>query len=96
MAEPRTTPTEQSAAEFLAAVADPVRRADAEAAVALMREATGAEPVMWGSSIVGFGVYRYRYATGREGDWPAVELLRELVTAGYRHLNGKTVITDGV
>jgi hypothetical protein len=35
----------------------------------IMRKATGAEPKMWGSSIVGFGAYHYRYANGREGDW---------------------------
>ena len=89
MAEPKTVPTEQSVAEFLAAVADPKRRADAEAAVALFREATGAEPAMWGSAIVGFGTYRYRYATGAEGDWPAVGLsprkqaLTLYVSAGF-------------
>src|SRR5687767_3140663 len=74
MAEPKTTRGERSVAEFLAAVADPRRRADAEAACALMTEATGTEPAMWGTSIVGFGTYHYRYATGREGDWPAVGL----------------------
>ena len=35
-----------------------------------MREVTGAEPQMWGDSIVGFGSYHYVYASGREGDWP--------------------------
>jgi hypothetical protein len=35
----------------------------------LMRQATGAEPKMWGSSIVGFGNFHYKYASGREGDW---------------------------
>jgi hypothetical protein len=34
-----------------------------------MKEVTGVEPKMWGSSIVGFGDYRYKYASGREGDW---------------------------
>jgi hypothetical protein len=38
----------------------------------LMREATGADPVMWGTSIVGFGRYRYRYNSGREGEWPII------------------------
>jgi hypothetical protein len=37
--------------------------------VEIMREITGAEPVMWGSSIVGFGRYHYTYASGRSGDW---------------------------
>jgi hypothetical protein len=74
MAEPKTTRTALSVTDFVAAVADPARRADTEAAVALVRDVTGAEPVMWGPSIIGFGVYHYRYATGREGDWPAVGL----------------------
>jgi hypothetical protein len=74
VAEPKTQKNQASVAEFLAAVADPKRRADAEAVTALITEVTGAEPTMWGSSIVGFGSYHYRYATGREGDWPAVGL----------------------
>jgi hypothetical protein len=74
MAEPKTTKNEASVAEFLAAVADPHRRADAQAACALMADVTGLPPAMWGSSIVGFGSYRYRYASGRAGDWPAVGL----------------------
>ncbi|WP_433223052.1 DUF1801 domain-containing protein [Dactylosporangium sp. CS-047395] len=72
--EPKTTRTDASVTEFLAGVADPRRRADAEAVCALMREVTGLEPAMWGPSIVGFGQYHYRYATGREADWPAVGL----------------------
>jgi hypothetical protein len=35
-----------------------------------MREVTGEEPSMWGTSIIGFGAYRYKYASGREGEWP--------------------------
>jgi hypothetical protein len=71
MTEPKTTRTTASVADFLDAVADPQRRADAIALNALMREATGTEPAMWGTAIVGFGSYRYHYASGREGDWPA-------------------------
>jgi len=74
MAEPKTTRTEASVADFLAAVSDPRRRADAQAVCALMTEVTGVEPAMWGSAIVGFGSYHYRYGSGREGDWPAVGL----------------------
>ena len=74
MAEPKTKPTTASVAEFLDAVPDPKRRADAVAACALMAEATGASPAMWGSSIVGFGTYHYKYASGQEGDWPPVGL----------------------
>lgn len=74
MAEPKTTRNEQSVAAFLAAVTDPKRRADAETVVTLAAEATGADPAMWGTAIVGFGMYHYKYASGREGDWPAVGL----------------------
>ena len=70
--EQKTKPTPVSAADFIAAVEDPERRADAEAACALLAEATGEPPVMWGPSIVGFGAYHYRYASGHEGDAPLV------------------------
>lgn len=71
-AEQKTKPTATSAAEFIAALEDPRRRADAEAVCALLGEATGEPPVMWGPSIVGFGAYHYRYASGHEGDAPLV------------------------
>ena len=64
----KTKPTQVTAAEFIAAVADPVRRADAEALCATMERLTGAPPVMWGPSIIGFGSYRYRYDSGHEGE----------------------------
>lgn len=47
------------------------RRAEVEALCALMTRATGEEPALWGSSIIGFGRYHYRYASGREGDYCA-------------------------
>jgi hypothetical protein len=74
MAELKTVKNETSVAEFLAAVADPRRRADAQAVCALMADVTGAQPTMWGNSIIGFGSYHYTYASGRKGDWPAVGL----------------------
>ncbi|MDP9798940.1 hypothetical protein J2S43_007452 [Catenuloplanes nepalensis] len=72
MAEPKTQRNATSVPGFLASVTDARRREDAETACALIADVTGAEPVMWGSSIVGFGAYRYEYASGRSGDWPAV------------------------
>ena len=54
----------------LASVQSPVRRRDADTLIDLMQRVTGQEPRMW-SSIVGFGEYHYRYASGREGDAPA-------------------------
>jgi hypothetical protein len=68
MAEAKTKPTKLSAAAFIARVPDPGRRADAESLVKIFQRATGEPPVMWGPSIVGFGAYHYKYASGREGD----------------------------
>lgn len=70
--QPVTVPTDASVDDFLAAVPDDRRRADAERLCALLREVTGEPPVMWGPSIVGFGSYRYTYGSGRTGDWPLV------------------------
>lgn len=57
---------------FIAAVPSEVRRADARTVLDLMERVTGQPPRMWGPSIIGFGRYHYVYATGREGDAPAV------------------------
>ncbi len=72
MAELKTTPGEQDARAFVAAIPDEGRRRDAGVIMELMARATGQPPVMWGSSIVGFGYYHYAYASGREGDTMAV------------------------
>jgi hypothetical protein len=68
--EARTKPTEVSVADFIAAVENPQRRADAETLCGLFEEITGEPPRMWGPSIIGFGAYHYRYASGHEGDAP--------------------------
>src|SRR5512147_809343 len=68
MAELKTKPTEQSVEDYLNAIPDEQKRADAFAIVKLMKQVTRAEPKMWGSSIVGFGSYHYKYASGHEGD----------------------------
>jgi hypothetical protein len=70
MSEPKTRPTDQEVEVFLAGIADDRQRRDCRTIMGLMREVTGTEPRMWGPSIVGFGQYHYRYASGREGDWP--------------------------
>lgn len=68
-AELKTKKTKESVAAFLAKL-DGERRKDCKALVTLMEGATGAKARMWGTSIVGFGDYRYKSpATGREGDW---------------------------
>jgi hypothetical protein len=65
---PKTKPTKVSAESHIAAVADKEQRKDARTLVALMRRITRHEPRMWGPSIVGFGSYHYKYASGHEGD----------------------------
>jgi len=72
MAENLTRPSDADVDAFVAAIGDDRRRGDARVLVELMRRATGAEPVLWGPSIVGFGSHHYRYESGREGDQPAV------------------------
>jgi hypothetical protein len=88
MAENKTQPTAVPVSEFLDRVPDPGRRADARALCALMEQATGEPPAMWGPSIVGFGRYHYRYESGREGDAPAAGFAprgRELVVYLVAH-----------
>ena len=65
---PAMSPSEASVEAFLASIADVQRREDARALCALMQAVTGEPPTMWGSSIVGFGSYHYRYESGHEGD----------------------------
>jgi hypothetical protein len=72
MAELKTKPTKLSVDKFIKSQPDAQTREDCFTIAKLMKEATGAEPKMWGSSIVGFGTHHYKYASGREGDWPIV------------------------
>lgn len=67
MAEQKTRPHSGDVSEFLAQLADPGKRADSEALIAMMAEISGAPPVLWGT-MIGFGQYHYRYASGHEGD----------------------------
>ncbi len=70
--ENKTKPETKSVAAFLAEV-EPAGRADEGRVLAdLFTRASGQEPVMWGSSIIGFGTYHYRYESGHEGDSPRV------------------------
>lgn len=68
MSVPKTKPTKVSAASHIAAIANEEQRDDARRLVVLMRKITKEEPRMWGPSIVGFGSYHYKYASGHEGD----------------------------
>jgi hypothetical protein len=69
MAELKTKKTDASVDAFLRRVADPKQRADCFTVLELMRDVTGLEPKMWGTSMIGFGSYHYKYPTGREGEW---------------------------
>ena len=71
-AQNKTVANDASVETFLAAIADPQRRADAQAVDALMRKATGCAPKMWGGGIVGYDEYHYVYDSGREGDMAMV------------------------
>ena len=70
MAENKTTPNNQDVEQFLNRVDDERKRKDSFTILELMKQVTGLEPRMWGSSIVGFGSYHYTYESGREGDMP--------------------------
>ena len=68
----KTQPTDASVAAFVAGIPDARQRADSERLITVMSEVTGEPATMWGPSIIGFGSYHYRYASGREGDAPLV------------------------
>lgn len=68
MAEPKTKPTEQAVENFLDSIADEKVRKDCYEILKLMKKATGLKPKMWGTAIVGFGQYHYKYESGHEGD----------------------------
>jgi hypothetical protein len=69
MAENKTKATAKSVPDFLESIEDPGRKQDCLTIAVIMEGLTGSKPKMWGESIVGFGDYRYKYASGREGDW---------------------------
>jgi hypothetical protein len=94
VAKLKTKPTEVSADRHIAGIANEEQRKDARTLVALMRRVTGQEPKMWGPSIVGFGSYHYKYASGHEGDSALAAFAvrgRELVVyiaAGFKGRDG--------
>ena len=69
MAELKTTKNDQDPLAFLQSVENEKRKADSLVVMQMMEEITGEKPIMWGPSIVGFGSYHYKYASGHEGDW---------------------------
>ncbi|MGA7206820.1 MAG: DUF1801 domain-containing protein [Specibacter sp.] len=72
MAANKTVPTRIDPHEFIASVAHPTRRADAQVLLEMMEEVSGQPATMWGPSILGFGTYHYKYDSGREGDACAI------------------------
>lgn len=86
----KTRPGKGSVQRFLSAIKDKNTRSDCATVIKIMRFATGETPVMWGTSIVGFGTYHYKYKSGLEGDWfltgfsPRKQNLTLYIMAGFR------------
>jgi hypothetical protein len=70
MAKNKTTETTYSITNFINTIDNEAKRKDAFELLEIMQEATGLEPKIWGSSIIGFGSYHYKYDSGHEGDAP--------------------------
>ncbi|MRR11092.1 DUF1801 domain-containing protein [bacterium] len=69
MAELKTQPTASDAEALIEGIADESRREDCRSLLALMKRATGEEPTVWSSGVVGFGTFHYTSTGGRAGDW---------------------------
>jgi hypothetical protein len=93
MSELKTKPTDESVVAFLNTVEKEKQREDSFAILDLMKDVTGEEAVMWGTSIVGFGRYSYKYASGREGEWmlvgfsPRKQNLTLYIMSGFDNYN---------
>lgn len=68
--ENKTKPTNASVNEYIASRANEEQKADCKRLMAIFRKLTKQQPKMWGPSIVGYGVYRYTYESGRSGEMP--------------------------
>ena len=68
MAEQKTKPSNQSVSSFLDSIADEMKRMECYAILDMMKRVTKTEPKIWGTGLVGFGNYHYKYASGHEGD----------------------------
>jgi len=67
--EPKTKKTAVDPRSFLDTISDEQQKSDSMRILTMMEEISGEPAVMWGDSIIGFGSYTYRYASGRTGDW---------------------------
>jgi hypothetical protein len=89
MAELKTQKNEADVIAYLNSIEHDKRREDCFVVLEIMKQVTGEEPKMWGSSIVGFGDYHYKYESGREGDWfltgfaPRKNALTLYIMAGF-------------
>ena len=89
MAELKTKPTRASVTAFVNAIDDPAKRRDVKKIAAMMRRATGKRPKMWGSSMVGYGHYEYRYDSGHSGEYfvtgyaPRKQALTVYIMSGF-------------
>ena len=72
MSEPKMKENDKSAIELIESVENEKKKADAYQLLNVFEEVTGYKAKMWGPSIIGFGSYHYKYASGREGDAPLV------------------------
>ncbi|WP_341201409.1 DUF1801 domain-containing protein [Planomicrobium okeanokoites] len=72
MYEQKTKETDADVLEFIESVDSPKKREDAYRLLEIFEQTSGYEAKMWGDSIIGFGSYHYKYATGHEGDAPLV------------------------
>jgi hypothetical protein len=70
MAEPKTRPVKGGLAAYLKAIDDSERRRDTRTLIGLMRRATEAKPILWGTSIIGFGTRDYPAGKGKTAAWP--------------------------
>lgn len=87
MAKNKTAETQSSVVDFINAVDSEAKRNDAFELIKIMKSITGFEPKMWGPSIIGFGTYHYKYATGHEGDAPLAAFSpRKAATTVYFYL----------
>jgi hypothetical protein len=82
-AENKTQATVTRVEDFVTGIADENQRADARSLIAMMMRLSGEPATMWGPSIIGFGRYRYRYDSGREG---------EMCRIGFSPRKGQTVL----
>jgi hypothetical protein len=104
MGEVKTQLKRASAGKFLSSIKDTQRRADCRTIAAIMKQATRANPKMWGSSLVGFGTRTIKYAGGREAEWMRIAFAprKDRITlyvnsrfTGYRGLRAKLGKTSG-